>query len=478
MSFSATLVKSGLQVALGQIGQQGLLLIRSIFVARLLPEQQFGIASTFMTVIAALDAMTEIGIEIYIVSNKDQDSIELQRTLHTMMILRGLVSALGIYLLAHPVAQLFGVPDSAWAYQWLAIVPLIRGFTHLDYKRFERSFRFWPGIIIIFLATLVNAIISVAVAWRTGSPIAIVIGYVAQMFVMLVGTHFTAERAYGLSFVGPRVKEIASFGSPLILNGMLIYVLSQGDRIIIGSMLGLRALENFAVVAILSAGITILVMRVTDAIYLPLLSDAKVGTPEYLKRFEASGAFTALTAIATLMFFGMLGFSFVKLTFGDKFSPTPLLVTLMGIQVALRLMRTWPQRAFLANSQTSILFYSNLIAVTGLAFAYYGAKYGYGIEGVAAGIAFAELVAVLHSIFVVARIPGAGRVGFKIVSLIIVISILLLLMQVTGRAPIGWLTEISIGTLAGMLCVGILMWMSPVFSQFITTMVKTKKFPV
>jgi O-antigen/teichoic acid export membrane protein len=478
MSLPANLIKGGLQVGLGQVGQQGLLLIRSVFVARLLPEQQFGIAQTFMTVIAALDAMTEIGIEIYIVSNKDQDSEDLQRTLHTMLILRGLVSAIGIYLLAHPVALLFGVPDSAWAYQWLAIVPLIRGFVHLDYKRYERTFRYWPGILVAFVSTLANALISVVIAWKTGSPIAIVIGYAVQMVVMVLGSHMTAERSYGLAFVTSRVKELIAFGSPLILNGVLIYVLSQGDRIVIGSMLGLRALENYAVVAILSAGITILVMRVTDAVYLPLLSDAKVGTPTYLTRYEASGAFTVLTAIATLMFFGFVGHSFVTLAFGQKFSPTPLLVTLLGIQVALKLLRTWPQRAFLANAQTSILFYSNLIAATGLVFAFYAAQYGYGIEGVAAGIVISELIAVLHSVFVVGRIPGAAVIGWKFMALIVTTSAGLLAMQWHSVAPDGFISEMLVGSLAGLMCVSILMWMSPVLSQFIRTMWKTRQIPV
>jgi O-antigen/teichoic acid export membrane protein len=467
VSLRSTLIKGGLQVAVGQLGQQLLLLGRNVFTARLLPEQQFGVALTLMTVLTALDALTDLGIEVFIVRSRATDSEDMQKTLHAMMIVRGLFMALGLFLVAGTVARLFGVPQSAETYRWLAIVPIIRSFIHLDFRRFERTYRFGPGIFITFFSFLASAVVAVLVAWQTASPIAIVAGSVAQMVVLVIGSHLVAERKYGLTYNADYVREMMQYGTPLILNGVLLFSLAQGDRIIIGSVLGVRELENYGVVSILTSGIATLIMRVTAAIYLPLLAEHQVGTPIYLKRYEACGAITVILALMTVIPLAFFGFRFTQLAFGQHYSPTSLLVTLLATQVALKVMRSWPQRAFLANAQTSLLFYSNLIAATGLVSAYFAAQSFHSIEVVAACLVASELIAALHSVYVVAKHPGFIWIGLRFMGLLLASSAALIAMQYWGLAPSGfWNSALYAGIVASV-CLPVALAVSPSISQIV-----------
>ena len=459
-------MKGGLQVAVGQLGQQLLLLARNIFTARLLPEQQFGIALTLMTVLTALDALTDLGIEVFIVRSRASNNKDMQKTLHTMMLVRGFVMALGLYLIAEPVARLFGVPQSSETYKWLAVVPLIRSFMHLDFRRFERDFRFGPGILVTFFSFLANAVVSVWVAWQTANPIAIVIGSMVQMLVLVIGSHVVAERRYGLTYNKSYASEMMQYGTPLILNGVLLFSLAQGDRVIIGSVLGVRELENYGVVSILTSGIAILVMRVTAAIYLPLLSEYEVGSPVYLKRYEACGAITAILALLTVVPLSFLGFQFTQIAFGQTYAPTPLLVALLGTQVALKIMRSWPQRALLANAQTSQLFYSNLIAATGLISAYFAARSFHNIELVAACLVISELIAALHSVYVVAKNPGLVWIGMKYTAILIAISFALIAMHYLQLTPSGnWYALIDAVVLS-LVLTAVVLAVSPSLGEF------------
>jgi O-antigen/teichoic acid export membrane protein len=456
---------SALQIAGGHIGQQIVLFVRNIFIARLLPEEHFGIALTLMTVLIALDVLTDIGIEIYIVRSPDSGDIRLQKTLQGLLIGRSLMTAAAMFLLGGIFASLFGVPEFAWVYRSLAVVPLIRGFLHLDFRRFERAYNFWPGIIITSISIVAGALVAVAVAYAYRTPFAIVVGAAVQAATFVVGSHVVAEKDYGLAYDGAFARAVARFGAPLVLNGILIFGLSQGDRVVIASVLGVRELEIYGVVALLTSGIMLLFAKLTSAIYVPVLAEHAPGTATYLKRYEACGAATALMSLAALIAFAFLGRDVVALAFGQKFSPEPLLVTLLAVQLALKNMRSWPQKALLANAQTSQLFLSNLIAALGLVAAFFAARAGYGIEGVAECVVAAEMLAVLHAIYVVAKIPGMAWIGAKLMTLVIAASAALLTMQKWELGPEGMLDGIATAIGTGLGAFALVFLISPALSQ-------------
>ncbi len=475
MRLSSKILKGGAQVALGQLGQQILLLVRNVFVARLLPEEQFGIALTFMTVLAALDALTEIGIEVYILRSRNIDEGSLQGTLHTMLILRGLIAGLGLFAVADFVAYLFGVPESASAYRWLALVPVIRGFMHLDYKRFERQYRYTPSIIVTFLSVIVNAIVGIGLAWYTRSPFAVVLGSIAQMLVHVAVSHIVAEKKYQILFDKQQARDMMTFGNPLIPNAIMLFAVNQGDKVLVGAKLGLRALENYGVVAILATGIALLIHRATAPIYLPLLSEHDEGSPEYQARFDACGAATTIISIATVAFFAFVGESFIKLAFGAKYEPTALLVTLLGIRVSLKFMRNWPQKAFLANAKTSMLFYSNLIAALGLAMGFVSTLMGYGMVEVATCFVVAEFIAAFHAVYSLYKVPALFRTSLKYMMLMYTFSIGVLAMQWWNLQPKGYVYEVLGGAFFVGLGLAIVLSQSPSLGKFVKDTIKARR---
>ncbi|MGY9057250.1 MAG: oligosaccharide flippase family protein, partial [Alphaproteobacteria bacterium] len=115
---------------------------------------------------------------------------------------------------------MFNHPEIAWAYKVFALFPLIRGFTHLDVTRQQRTMGF--GALI--KAELVGALASLVLLW----PLAIGLGdYRVMLFALLtdqvlrcVATHVYATETFKLGWDGVIVKRALTLGLPLMLAGV------------------------------------------------------------------------------------------------------------------------------------------------------------------------------------------------------------------------------------------------------------------
>jgi O-antigen/teichoic acid export membrane protein len=442
MNFKTKFIRGVALVGMGQVGLQALLLIRNIFVARLLPPEQFGVAVTFVTILSALDAMSEMGIELFLIRSSEGENTKMQSTLHTVMISRAIFSSVVLFLLATPIAILFKTTDAIWAYRALAIIPLLKGFAHLDYRRFERNLQFLPGLLINLISALVGTGVAIFLAHKTGNFSAMLYGNIIQTAGIVLGTHIVARRSYELSFNTPYIKQLSSYGAPLILNGIVIFLASQGDRVIVGSKLGVRELAIYGIATILTGGVTLLFAKVMGGVFLPAFASVINSTQDFSRRYEISGALTSSAAFATTIFFGLLGAPFASLLYGSNYTYSPTLFAALGALAGFKIMRNQQQIAFLAFGDTKHALIANTIAVCGIVSSFFLLLKSNSVEVMILLMAFAEAGAQVFSIAILNR-KLKDRQVYKLLVLLSVISAFIFATQKSG-----WLTD-SVQRLVG-----------------------------
>lgn len=398
MSIKARFLKGGAQIALGQVLQQLMLLVRNILIARLLPPEQFGIALTLVTVMYAFDAVSEIGIDKFFIRSIETNDVSLQQTLHSIQIVRGLISALIMFCLAQPIAILFGAPDTTWVFRGLALVPLVRGFAHLDIRRYERELKFWPNTISNLIATFVGLLTAVSLASLWQSYDAALAGLLAQTLIMTIASHVLSERSYRLNYDRSYSQKLFRFGAPLIGNGILLFASMQLDRIIVGSMLSIRDLANYGIVALLANGLSQMVLRVVGTLYLPLLVGSHPGESRYDRRFELCGAISSFLALSVVIVFGIVGQGLIAWLYGPSYDISRSVVFLLGLQAGIKIQRSWLQVGFMAVGRTNMLLIANVVATLGMGIGAIAVAAGLGLTGLAACLALGEAAAALASI--------------------------------------------------------------------------------
>lgn len=238
--------RSVLLILSGNLTAAVLLLARNLIVARLISVENYGVAATFAIAMAVVEMMSTLGLQQQIVQARDGENQRFQAGLQGFQVLRGTIAALTLYMLAAPLAGFLGVPEAAWAYRMLALVPLLNAFVHFDIYRLNRQMVFLP----VALTVSVPALMSVLALWPLSALYddyrIMLYTIIAQYALTVLTSHLVARRPYRLVLDRRLMAQSLGFGWPILVNGVLLFAVFNGDKVIVARELGTTTLAIFA----------------------------------------------------------------------------------------------------------------------------------------------------------------------------------------------------------------------------------------
>lgn len=374
MNTHRLVLKSGVIVAAGQAVSQICSFVRNVIVARLISPENYGIAATFAMTFYLVELMSNLGMENLMIQAEDGDQPRFQGTSHLLLVLRGSVNAVCIFVLADPISVLFGVPQASWAFRCLAMTPFIKGWTHLDTWRFQREMRFAPGVMAEAASSVVVTILALPLCmWRHDYSAMLWI-LVLQALASRMASNLAADRPYRWAWDSNVARRFLRFGWPLLINGFLMYIIFQGDRFVIGAAKQLFArgsytladLGTYSIAFALTMAPASAVTSVGNSILLPMLSRLQNSMPEFEKRYaycvEGASLVASLVAIPFLATGGLL----VVVIYGQKYAAAGSFIGWLAAMWALRVLRVAPTIAAMALGDTRNAMISNIVRTVAL----------------------------------------------------------------------------------------------------------------
>ncbi len=352
----------------GQVGGQACSFIRNLVIARIISPADFGIAATFAMTLSLMEMLSNVAAEMLLIQSPDGDNPRLQNTAQLLRVGRGLTNALILFLLAKPMALLFGVPQAQWAFQCLALFPLFKGFTHLDMFRVQREMRFGPSILGDTGSTALVTLAVIPLAfWLRNYSIMLWI-LVLQALCSTVASHLVAERRYGWAWDRDYAKRIFTFGWPLLINGLLMYGIFEGDRVVIGSARRIFAHSHFtltdlgvySVAFALTMAPTNVVANISTSLFLPPLSRAQHDPSEFNKQYLFSSQIIALATMFITIPFIIGGGWAVDFLYGRKYAAAAGFIGWLAAMWGIRIFRVAPTVAAIAKGDTQNAMLSNI----------------------------------------------------------------------------------------------------------------------
>ena len=365
------MLKSGLLILSGNAATALLTLARNLLVARLIRVEDFGIAATFAISLALVEMMSALGMQQQIVQSKDGNDPRLQAALQGFQVLRAATNAVVLFLLARPIAQFLGVPQVTWAYQVIAVVPLLNGLIHFDVYRMNRQMKYLPAV----LTTAVPALISVLAIW----PLHLLYGdYRVMLYAVLIQgvlavamSHLVAERRYALVFDRAIMANSLRFGWPLLINGILLFVVFNGEKLIVGRELGMAMLAIFAMGFTLTLTPTLVMAKSVQSFFLPQLSAAKEDAAAFAHLAMATLQASLLNGAAMVVAVVLIGAPLVHVLLGPKYEGLLPFLTWLAILQALRVFKSGGAVVALARAKTENAMVANLFRVLSLPLSWY-----------------------------------------------------------------------------------------------------------
>jgi len=226
-------------------------LVRYIVLARILGPEQLGLAAMLILTSQFFESISDTGSDRFLVQDPDGDSPRLQGLVQLVLAGRGFLIATALVLSASLLSALYRAPELGDSLMWLGLSPLMGGFVHLDLRRAQRAQDFRPESVAIIVAELVSLAGTAAAAVMIRDHTAVIYGLVLRALALVVVSHLTAKRPYRWALGREESIRFSMFAAPLFLNGLLLFLGSQGDRLMVGSGLGAAALGHYSAILLL-----------------------------------------------------------------------------------------------------------------------------------------------------------------------------------------------------------------------------------
>src|SRR5260370_766384 len=199
---------------------------------------------------------------------------------------------------------------------------------HLDVNRLARDFKFGSSSMAESASNLLVTLAALPLGLWLRDYRAMLWMLILQSAIYVVVSHLVADRGYAWGWSKVHARTIFSFGWPLLINGLLLYVILQGDHFAIGaahrlfknSSYTLADLGVYSVAFALTFAPTVLVGNVCTSLFLPLLSRAQSDSVQFQKRYRTCMQILSLMATIIQTVFIVSGGWLVRAFYGQKYS--------------------------------------------------------------------------------------------------------------------------------------------------------------
>jgi O-antigen/teichoic acid export membrane protein len=411
-------------------------LLRYTLMARLLGPEQLGLAATVILIGVFFDSISDSGADRFLIQDRDGDEPRVQGLVQLMLGARGLCIAAALILFAGPLAAVYRAPELAAGVMLLAISPVILGFVHTDLARQQRSNDFRTEGYAMLAAETTSTAVTALAAWLTRDFTAVVWGLIARSAVTALISHLRAERGFRLAYAREHVRRLAWFAAPLMVNGLMLFLGQQGDRVLVSGQLGPTELGRYSVITLLAYYPTMTLLKYMGVIHLPRIAARRDDPASRNGAVDTLASQVLLLSVIMLAGFAIAAPIAVRLLFGAVYMQAGIIVALVGVLQIIRFMRLWPTTAALALGRSRTVMVTNIVRLAAFPLAIVAARFGGAIQGIIVGFIGGELLALAVGLVMVNR--AAGRPlghGFARVGLFLTAGVLLLGWEAAVSRP-------------------------------------------
>ena len=304
----------------------------TIYVARYLGPERFGILSYALALNAVFSAVSRLGMESILVRDlvgNHSKAGEYMGTAFWLMLISSLINfsilSIGIYGFEKEGLTRF--------YVWIiALSIIVQPLLVADYN-FQAQVRAKLSAISKSSALIITSILKLLLVWYEANLVFIVVAFLLDFVMtgaMLIFMHiYTKQPAFIFKFNREYVRPLLSSAWPMVLSSVSIILYMRVDQIMIKNMIGSYQLGLYAAATRVYEGW--LMMSVVIAIsLLPAIVKLKTNHP---KRYEEglSKVFALLfwAGVAAAILSTILGSRLIVLVFGEKFSDVSSVFTVI-----------------------------------------------------------------------------------------------------------------------------------------------------
>lgn len=327
----------------------------NLLLTRLLAPEAFGTAAIVTSVVVGAEMVSDVGLAPAVISSNRADDPTFLRTAWTLKAVRGLGLTVILMAIAYPMSLWFNEPTLTGLLIVSAISAGIRGTNHIcEYTLWRHLEQRTLSILWFFTATC-GTLTAIALAFWLRSAWALILGNVVTEVIQVICTHYIGRKLpMRFQWEKETIAGLRKFGRWIFASSLLSYLVGQGDRLLLGSLLTLEQLGRYSLASNLGGLIPNFVSPLYGSILLPLYTQhTPETTNELLPRLRRSRAVILLMLLPPLCVMAVFGDAIVRLMWDDRYHDAGWMVQLFSAgQILAALGNIGP--IYLARGETWI----------------------------------------------------------------------------------------------------------------------------
>lgn len=308
---------------LDKIFRVGLNFAITVLIARYLGAQNFGLWNYVIAFVALFSILSSLGLDSIVTRNLVKEEGLKEEILGAAFILK--LSGASLALILSVITIFFLRPEEQLTFYLVLITAtslLFQSFDVIDYF-FQSKLQSKFVVYSRNAAFLLSAGVKFAILYFKGPLILFVVATLFEVVLTAVFLIIVYRRGGGSVLQWkvkiPVVKKLFLDSYPLALAVMVILIYMRTDQIMLGSMIGDKAVGIFSAAVRLSEAWYFIPSVITNSILPALIRVKEIDQDIYLKKLQQSFKIMAVLGISTAIIISFLAAPIIKTLYGPEF---------------------------------------------------------------------------------------------------------------------------------------------------------------
>ena len=352
--FHHTVIRGGLWVGFGFVSQQGIAMVRTLVLARLLTPEDFGLVGLVTLTLFAGLVLTEFSLDSALIQRSDLPA----RFVHTawnLMLIRGICLFLLLQGIAPWIAAAFGRPGAEFLLRVGAVSFLLVCVPAVSAALLLRELRYRRRMLLDASRDISGTVFAIVLALLLDNAWALLLGLLLGQAVAMIVVWFLHDYRPRWGMDREALRAYAEVGRHLYLSGLLTYVVTRGDDIAVGKLRGVHDLGQYQVVfgisEMLTRGLSEMLSKVVFPAYARIVAEGR-RLVDVFDEVWCVLLFLLLPVGAVLFVFAG---KIVALLLGQQWVPAAMAFAVLGVAQTLRALAAACGSFMLAAGKTMYL---------------------------------------------------------------------------------------------------------------------------
>lgn len=265
------ILRSGFWQGLTSVGVNGLTLVKSVLLARLLSPEAFGLMSLCLMTIRGAQLITDTGFGSALIQRRGSFD-EAKDTAFTLMAIRGVVLGILMIPIAWGLSVFYEQPLLLPLTAACGLMFLFSGFVNVHLTAALRELDFKKIAIVENAASIVSFVVALLIAYAYKSVWALVISFLLSAAVKTLLSYTLIDERPSFKIDRAIARELFTYGKFITGSTILLFVATEIDTAVVGKLLSVEALGAYSVAFLLANFPAVHVAYVISIVMFPAYS--------------------------------------------------------------------------------------------------------------------------------------------------------------------------------------------------------------